>query len=237
MKRCPQCNSVYTDETHYCLNDGQPLISEIFPLPSELGADNEQETLIHHDPIVVDLSGPGASFGQEIPQSQIPTAQSEVVVVKVPSEGKSNIGKYLIFLLTGLVLGGGLVLATLFLVYSFYRPDDAATTSGETNSNQTQNADNSAKTSEPAANKNRTANGEHLERTSAPDTDFNGRVITLNAYVRASPGRSSKEVDILPVGDRLTIKDRENENSPWYRVVCEHGTAGWMHGNTIEFTR
>ena len=75
----------------------------------------------------------------------------------------------------------------------------------------------------------------HETRTSADDDEFNGRVIAVNAYVRTSPSRSSDEIDVLPVDDRINIEKRENENSPWYYVTCEHGTSGWMHGNTIEF--
>jgi hypothetical protein len=39
------------------------------------------------------------------------------------------------------------------------------------------------------------------------------------------------------MNDRIDIIRRENENSPWYQIECEHGTGGWMHGDTIEFTQ
>jgi hypothetical protein len=81
-----------------------------------------------------------------------------------------------------------------------------------------------------------TASAKHEKRTDASNDEFNGRVISKNAYVRSSPSRNSKEIDILPVDDRLNVEERENENSPWFHVTCEHGTSGWMHGNTIEFT-
>ena len=70
--------------------------------------------------------------------------------------------------------------------------------------------------------------------TTRKDSEFNGLVNTENANLRSSP--NSTVSDILPKGDRLDISDRENAASPWYRVVCEHGLAGWMHGNTIKFT-
>jgi len=79
--------------------------------------------------------------------------------------------------------------------------------------------------------------GKHAVRTDDADDEFNGRVITLNAYVRSQPSRTAREIDVLPIDDRLEIEERENENSPWFEVTCEHGTKGWMHGNTIEFTR
>jgi hypothetical protein len=56
MKRCPQCNNLYPNETQYCLNDGQLLISEVLPLPSQLSVDDEEATIIRNEPIVVDLS-------------------------------------------------------------------------------------------------------------------------------------------------------------------------------------
>ena len=55
MKRCPQCNKVYENDVSYCLDDGSGLVTETFVLPSE-GSDFEAETIIRHDPIVVDLS-------------------------------------------------------------------------------------------------------------------------------------------------------------------------------------
>ena len=74
------------------------------------------------------------------------------------------------------------------------------------------------------------------EKTFSNDK-FNGRVIMLNAYVRSAPSKSANKVDILPMDDRINIERRENANSPWYYVTCEHGTSGWMHGDTIEFTQ
>jgi hypothetical protein len=227
MKRCPQCNNLYPDETQYCLGDGQLLISEQLPLPSELSVDQEEITIIRHEPIVVDLLAANA-----------PPYQTPPPAAKIPVKMKSNFGKYLVFLITGLLLGGGLVLATLFLSRSFYQNKEAnnAKTVSNVNSNQTR-GNSEPKATETPANKQITANPEHQERTDVDDGEFNGRVITLNAYVRSSPSRTSQEIDILPIDDRLTITARDNPNSPWFHVVCEHGTSGWMHGNTIEYTR
>ena len=116
MKRCAQCNNLYPDETQYCLNDGQLLISERLPMPSELSADDEETTIIRHEPIVVDLSAMNEPQTEALP-FQIPPP--------VPVRTKSNFGKYLAFMITGLLLGGGLVLATMFLSRSFYQNNDA----------------------------------------------------------------------------------------------------------------
>ncbi|MGI8641102.1 MAG: SH3 domain-containing protein [Pyrinomonadaceae bacterium] len=225
MKRCPQCNSVYGNDVHFCLNDGTPLIEETFSLPSE---DFESETVIRHDPIVVDLSA------ESIPPEQViyQNPPTETVIIEKPAKSKSSA----VFLVVGLLLGGSLVLATLLLARNFYQNDNSNTVKinqvTETNSNK------SVKVSptETSHNINKLSQ-KHEARTSADDEEFNGRVIALNAYVRVTPGRSSDEIDVLPVDDRINIDRRENEESPWYYVICEHGTSGWMHGNTIEFTR
>jgi hypothetical protein len=232
MKRCPQCNNLFPDETQYCLNDGQVLISEVLPLPSELSVDDEEATIIRHEPIVVDLSAANAPPAPA-PAYRIPPPGEMIVVRR-----KSNFGKYFGFLIIGLLLGGGLVLATLFFTGNFYRNNNAANAKTASNVNSNQSRGNGeSKNAETPANKPLTAKPEHQERTDVSDDEFNGRVITLNAYVRSSPSRASPEIDILPIDDRLTITSRDNPSSPWFHVVCEHGTSGWMHGNTIEYTR
>ncbi|MET0754327.1 MAG: SH3 domain-containing protein [Pyrinomonadaceae bacterium] len=226
MKKCPQCSSVYADDTEYCLNDGQILISEVFPLPSEASPDDEEITLIRTEPIVVDLSPTNA-----------PTLEYRTPPQNVQAKAKTGSKNYLVFLIIGLFLGGGLVLATLFLAKNFYRNNDANNMKSST-TNTNQPSDNSQpKNTNSQVNKQVTASAKHQEKTDVSDEEFNGRVITLNAYIRSSPSRSSSEIDVLPVDDRLTITARDDENSPWYHVVCEHGVSGWMHGNTIEFTR
>lgn len=233
MKRCPQCNNLYPNETQYCLNDGQLLISEVLPLPSQLSVDDEEATIIRNEPIVVDLSAANEPGTEALPPHRIPPP-----IEKIPVRAKSNFGKYLVFLITGLLLGGGLVLATLFLSRSFYQNNDAAGRGATANVNSNQTRGNSEpKNADSPVDKPITAKPEHQERTDVGDDEFNGRVITLNAYVRSSPSRNSPEIEILPIDDRLTITSRDNPNSPWFHVVCEHGTSGWMHGNTIEYTR
>jgi Bacterial SH3 domain len=228
MKRCPQCNSVFAVSLVYCTNDGTPLREETFVLPSEASrTDAEEETIIHHDPLNINISSapaPTEVFNYQVPPPPINIAP---VVIEKPRSSWKN----LLFLLIGLILGGGLVLGAvvlgLFLYQSKYAPTTTANRNSQTNAPQTLKP-----TATPL-----TASAKHEKRTAASDDEFNGRVITLNAFVRSSANRGSKEIDILPIDDRLNIEERENENSPWYRVTCEHGTSGWMHGNTIEYTR
>lgn len=227
MKRCPQCNNVYEDDVQYCLNDGAGLVKQTFALPSDAD-DFEAETVIRHDPIIVDLSA-----GQIPPEPIIyRNPPVETVIVEKGAKRKNPA----MFLILGLILGGGLVLATLLLARSFYQNDNSNTV--EINETVESNSNESIKISPvetPLDIEN--SSQKHETRTSADDAEFNGRVIAINAYIRTSPSRSSDETDVLPVDDRTNIERRENENSPWYYVICEHGTSGWMHGNTIEFTQ
>ncbi|HEY0460946.1 MAG TPA: SH3 domain-containing protein [Pyrinomonadaceae bacterium] len=233
MKRCPQCNSVFDDSLVYCTNDGTHLVEEIFVLPSEVSPlDTEEETVIHHEPpITIDIPDPNRPAPTK--QFNYPNPPVETVI-PVVVEKRRNTGKYLLFLFLGLILGGGLVAAgVLFAIYlSQNKPTEAPNTA-------TRNSQiNSAPTPKPTLTPTPViADPKHERPTAAPDDDFNGRVISLNAYVRSSPNRNAKQIDVLPIDDRLEIEEREDENSPWFRVTCEHGTTGWMHGNTIEYTR
>ena len=228
MKKCPQCNSVFDDSLVYCTNDGMPLIEETFVLPSEASPpDAEEITVIRQEPITIDIPNNSAPAPTEQFNYQVPPAET---IIPVVIEKRRNTGKYVLFLVVGLVLGGGAVLAAvLFAVYLSQNNSPQAANPIKENTAQTPKI---TPTATPV-----TASAKHEKRTDSSDDEFDGRVISQNAYVRSSPSRNAKEIDVLPVGDRLEIEERENENSPWYRVTCEHGTSGWMHGNTIEYTR
>jgi hypothetical protein len=231
MKRCPQCNSVFDDSLDYCTNDGTPLVAEAFVLPSEASRIDEEETVVRQEPITIEIHHPHQPPPREQFNQQNPPV-TEVVPVII--EKRRNTGKYLLFLVIGLILGGGLVLAAIAFATLYFRNSPVQATNAA-NRNATANTTPTPKptpTETPV-----TASAKHETRTDTPDAEFNGRVISRNAYVRSAPSRSAKEIDVLPVDDRLEIEERENENSPWFRVTCEHGTTGWMHGNTIEYTQ
>lgn len=224
MKKCPQCNSVYADNVLYCLSDGTVLIDENLSLPSQLSPFEEEETVIRNEPIGIDP--PQAKWPTEQFDYQAPPTKT---IIPIIVKKERNTGSYLAFLLIGSLLGGGLVLATLLLTRNFYRNDDSASAA---------RSDKHVKAA-PDENQNSvssaTINQKHLARTAAGDDAFNGRVIVTNANVRAGPDRNASDIDTLPLADRLDIENRESEDSPWFEVTCEHGTSGWMHGNTIEF--
>ncbi|MEO6589790.1 MAG: SH3 domain-containing protein, partial [Pyrinomonadaceae bacterium] len=155
--------------------------------------------------------------------------------VPIVVEKTSNSKFYALFLLVGLLLGGGLVLATLLAARFINRPTEAnISIQTKTGENKTQ------KTPEIIERDNdvdKLADELHRKKVaSRPDEDFNGRVIVENANVRSAPNANASQIDILPDGDRIEIERRESGGSPWYYVTCEHGISGWMHGNTIEFT-
>lgn len=253
MKRCPQCNSLYENSVRFCLNDGTPLIQQTEETAaSPTAADYEEpETVISRnynrseEPIVINFGQPETKAEpimidfSDVETVVHPPKQAEelpqVTVIEKPAARTNN---YVLFLVIGLFVGGGLVLLTLLLARSFFGGANAnsnniapanqsVTTSGNTS------AGNSAQNANQAI---QTAAARHEKPNPSADVSvLNGKVIAVNAYVRALPSKDSAEIDVLPIGDRLEIKDRENPTSPWYQVVCEHGTTGWMHGNTIAF--
>lgn len=226
MKRCPQCNSVFEDTETFCPNDSTPLVEETFVLPSEASAVDEEPTLIHHDPITIEIPNPNQPAPAE--QFNYPNLPPETVVPVVIRKPR-NTAKYLLFLVIGLVLGGGLVLAAIAFAMVVFRNKPIQVTNTNVPVNST------TPTPKPTATPV-TASAKHENHTDAADDEFNGRVISKNAYVRSSPSRSARQIDVLPVDDRLEIEERASGSSPWFRVTCEHGTTGWMHGNTIEYT-
>ena len=227
MKRCPQCNRVFDDSLDYCTEDGTPLVGETFVLPSEVSP-IEEETVVRREPVKIEIPVQEATAPTEQINYQVtPTGET---IIPVVIEKRRNTGKYLLFLVLGLVLGGSLVLAAV--LFSIYLSQEKPAQNVNVTTRNSTPTPKQTPTATPV-----TASEKHEKRTDEPDEEFNGRVISLNAYVRASPNRNSKEIDVLPVDDRLDIEERENDDSPWFRVTCEHGTSGWMHGNTIEYTR
>lgn len=236
MKRCPQCDLVYENDNDFCASDGTRLVEEKFTLPSS-ESDFEAETIIRREPIVVDLSTPAV---KDTNYQAAPPVVESVIVREVPS--KSNSRSAAVYLALGLVLGGILVLTTLLLARNFYADNPANDNSREIAVNVSEAKPKNSLTATENRNENKgnlteTASLKHDQPTSASGIEFNGRVIAINARVRSAASKSAAQIDVLPLNDRINIERRENENSPWFYVTCEHGTDGWMHGDTIEFTQ
>ena len=235
MKSCPHCKHVFPDTLTYCTNDGTPLVSENLTLPSDFAANEPEEpTIIRRDPITIDFAAQNSANEAVNYQTSPANNAAPLVVVKQP-----NTGKYLLFLIVGLIFGGGLVLATLLLARNYYQgntADKAANVIVKSNNSNANVVNREIKTPTATPTVEVVSNVIHQTPTDTDDSKFNGRVIVENAFVRASPSKTAAQTDVLPVNDRLHIEPRENENSPWFHITCEHGTSGWMHGNTIEFT-
>lgn len=220
MKRCPQCNSLYEDKIQFCLNDGQPLVNEGFLLPSE---DDDEDTIIRHEPITVNFAEP------------VETPQVIYQTVPVEVENGSKNRNQLLYLLIGLLAGGGLVLAAVFITMNFSRNRETAANKPALNVANIQ-------TPKPVispANQNTVValNIHEKPNPTASEDELNGRVISQNAYIRSAPNGDASIIETIPIDDRLNISRRAAPNSPWYQVTCEHGTKGWMHGNNIKFTK
>ena len=146
MKRGPQCNNVFEDSAAFCPNDATALVSEEFALPSEIPPDDEEITVIRSEPVTIPVQQ------SDIPTEQFqnppipPTQQAIPVVVQKP---RGNGLKYFALLLTGLILGGALVLAAIFLVQNFNRGKRTEVAVNMERNGQTNSAGNN-KTATPA---------------------------------------------------------------------------------------
>ena len=228
MKKCPQCNSVFPDELVYCTHDGTPLVSDNLPLPSAENADAEPETVIRAEPFVVAVAPEKISPAPVVYHSAAPP----IIVEKAQSSRN-----YLVFLMIGLLLGGGLVLLTLVLSRSYSANNQLENSNGKRRTINVETGQSNVRDAAKTTVKNGDSFSEkHAGKTNADEDKFNGRVIVANANLRSAPDLAGTAIDALPLGDRINIERRENDNSPWFHVTCEHGASGWMHGNMIEYT-
>jgi len=237
MKKCPQCQSFYDEDHSFCLNDGTPLISP------------QAETVQYNLPPTIQQNNPAFVVDLLPKQPEVPTQITPIPPVNQTQIPKKTSG-FAVPLLIGLLLGGALVIATFFVMKSLDEKETASVVNSN-NSNSGKNENTANTSNENTANSEKkessTNKSENLANTAnivsntetntKKDRKYNGRVIMLNAYMRSAPDAYADEVDILPLDDRIVIGKRQSPNSPWYRVTCEHGSTGWMHGNTIEFTR
>ncbi len=241
MKRCPQCNTVFEDELQFCKEDGSPLIEEKLPLPSDFSPVNrdegEQETVIRHQPISFDISS-----SDNVPQRTQPTEEPPQVNPYVPDHGNfppphppkqsRSCLKYAIFLVIGLIIGGGVVLAIMGVGF-FYMNNVSDANQNPEIAAHTENANQN--TEKTRAKKS--SNDRHSEPNLEADTaKLNGRIIKNRAVLRSSPSGRARRVDVLPNNDRIAIINRKSSSSKWYQIECEHGSRGWIDGYSIEFT-
>ena len=217
MKRCPKCNKVFEDSKSFCLEDGTELVIESFPLPSELSEDDEEKTVVRMKPSF-DIPAQ-----HDAPTASAPVAHHQAALQTAPR--KSGCLKYFLILLLGLILGGAGVLAAVAIGFLYLSPSIERTGSPP----------EATKKPEPTASKKPKTSNHNVRNSGIDESRLNGRVIARSAVVRSLPQRSSRRIAVIPRGDRLNIIRRRSPTSAWYRVECEHGASGWMHGNTIAY--
>ncbi len=203
MKKCPLCRQVYSDEIIYCLNDGTALTSERFSLPSENNPGDEPVTVVRNEPIVIDFGAADSPQPVSSPgnyQTTLPPAESVVVV---PANTTAATRNYALFLVLGLLIGGGLVLGTLLLSKNLFQNENANTVKTNVNYTETVKTEKLPTPLPENSNKNENVSepidsNKHAERTEDADGNFNGRVIVLNARVRLAPNKDAPVVETLP---------------------------------------
>ena len=223
MKRCPQCQNMFDDENSFCLNDGTVLIPD---LPHTIAY--SPPTIPHQASFVVDLS----------PESEIPTQFTPIPSVSAPNQtAKKSSGNYAVPLLIGLLLGGAVAAAAFFIIKSLDEKPVAVAVNSNASKNQNSKNPSVNEENDKFQRTEKSSNTNSADKVREENEKYNGRVIMTNAYIRSAPDVYANELETIPLDERITIGKRESPNSPWYRVTCEHGTSGWMHGNTIEFTK
>lgn len=223
MKRCPQCQNMFDDENSFCLNDGAVLIPD---LPQTIAY---SPPIIQHQPsFVVDLS----------PKSEIPTQFTPIPPFSMPNQtAKKSSGNYAVPLVIGLLLGGVVAAAAFFIIKSLDEKSVAVAVNSNASRNETSKNSSVNEENDNSKRNEKSTNTNFAGNVREENEKYNGRVIMINAYIRSAPDVYANELETIPLDERINIGKRESPNSPWYRVTCQHGTSGWMHGNTIEFTK
>lgn len=230
MKRCPKCSNTFNNETRFCTYDGTPLVSEMSEIPSEYSAElddeGEFETVIRTSPVKTRI--PVFPPDQAEEEFQQPSGKSRSGL-KADEKPKRSILKYLVIIAAGFLLVGVFALALLGGGYLYYlRQVEIA--------NAEKKRAESESIKRPDDKPAESAVDHSTENTEIDESTLNGKVIKAMVNVRSKPNRTSAKVGTIPKNDRLNIIKRESNKSPWYQIECEHGTRGWMHGNTIAFT-
>ena len=232
MKQCPECKEVYSDQLSYCLKDGKPLFS--------IDADDDgPETVVRPKPIFVDI------------EDHTPVSEPDDVQPIIISDGsRGRRVNVVAVLLVGTLIGGILVLGTV-LALNILNRDKPAVPAAQVNvpPKPSNTPKPTPKQTEPPANTNTPANDDTNTDSENADEDdqqkrerwirkgFNGRVIMINAVVRAAPSIDSDELAVIGYDEPVKIGKPAGDNNPWFRVTTADGLTGWMHGNTIEFIK
>lgn len=131
---------------------------------------------------------------------------------KVENKKTSGVVKSLLFVTLGIILGLFLLVSLIFIAASRSSQKEKEAVNFNFNNNQL------------------TFNRHKVPNKYRKDSEFNGFVRVENGNLRSAP--SSTVIDILPQNDRVNMTERSGK---WYRIICEHGASGWMHGNNLDW--
>ena len=218
MKICLKCRKIFEADMQFCTEDGNFLVNR------DYCAANTEKIYINTG--LTELSEP----------TIVVSSSNYLPAVTRKSKRNLHIGLLSLLAVT-ILLSGGFVWAGINIVAASRAAEKAANsnnTSVETpklKRDANQKIESNGKASDEAGN----SDLKTPEANKSAATKFNGRVIMLNAVVRAAPTMEAETVEVLPLDAPVIIGSRASANSPWFRVETASGAKGWMHGNTIEF--
>jgi hypothetical protein len=216
MKKCPQCKSVYTDETlAFCLSDGTPLDREF----------SSEETLQLPNPLLTD-----SAFAVPTMSSVRPSYESAVTETGTARKGASRIWIFsTIGLLLLLIFGGAAALVFSGLGKS-QQATDARTPTPAPSASVVDSA--SLKTPDAAPSP---------QATTPPTLPLaeTYKVVNVAAhevlYIRLAPGNLKSFVGKIPpntTGIVVRGSGVRVGKSIWYPVNY-NGVGGWVNGHFI----
>jgi len=220
-KRCPQCNKGFWRRS-FTAQTTEPSCGRtfFFILPSESSLD-AWSGRNHHYSSRPDNNNWYSNSLKRLrtrPKRQLPTPTTNAVPVVIEKKRSKSTGRYLFFCLSGLILGGGFVLARgafgIFFISNKTKRRQMSASRPRFANKFVQN------TKSPIwkRRKQRAQNTKTPHRRFRRD-EFNGRADNFECLTFTVVNRNSKETDVLLIDDRLNIEEREKRKQS---VVSRH---------------
>ena len=222
IKKCPQCESVYTDETlNFCLTDGTSLIID----------DSGEKTLAFNTNPTQETFETNKGTDENLRKTDI--LEKEIKTETFQTTHKNGANKFwivsTIFLFSLLLVGGGVFGGLYFGGYFSAK---------EQNQNTSKKTDNQNKAGTDIGRLTQTnENLKTPEKT--PPKKKNYRVVGVAKndvlYVRPSPGNLKVKVGSIPPGGKgivVTGKGRRSGKSVWLPINYK-GIRGWVNSRYL----
>lgn len=226
MKKCPNCNSVYSDDTlSFCLSDGTPLDTD----------DDSEKTLPFTNPLITDSAlSPDTTKNIKPSQKSIETA---VFKVKDERKGVSPIWIYSTVALLFSFIGGGLA---LFLSGQFSKDNNSNQIAQTSPTPQISPSVTVQIVQKTVTTKSDTKTTPQTTETPPPfDENATYKVVKVAAndflFIRPAPGNTKSSLGKIPPdanGIKITGKGVKSGKSVWYPIDY-NGTTGWVSGNFL----